>query len=181
MNVKHPTPSAAERRRMANRRYARSTNAFSRRIRNKRASVALHFVHYNFCRIHPQIRITPAMAAGITTWVWEIEELVERIKVEESRKEPGLRVTTLVMAFFHTDESRYAKVIVLLLRSAQLRSGEQEQTVAALLSQADEEWSQYLDSCMSAETYVARVRDTRRQSKDPTLRANPSAPLRRPL
>ncbi|MDO8543763.1 MAG: hypothetical protein Q7S40_25255 [Opitutaceae bacterium] len=74
--------------RMSNRRYTRFTNAFSRRIRNMRASVALHFTYYNFCRIHPVIRVTPAMEAGLVTSALQIEELIERLNVEESRKEP---------------------------------------------------------------------------------------------
>lgn len=74
--------------RQTNRRYSRSTNMFSKRIRNMRASLALNYAYYNFCRIHPAIRITPAMAANLTTWVWEIEELIERVNVDQSRKVP---------------------------------------------------------------------------------------------
>lgn len=73
--------------RMSNRRYTRSTNAFSRRLRNLRASVALNFTFYNFCRIHPKIRVTPAMQAGLTDHVWEIEELIEKLNIEEVRHE----------------------------------------------------------------------------------------------
>ncbi len=74
--------------RMGNRRYARATNAFSRKEQNLRASVALHFTYYNFCRVHPVIRCTPAMEVGLTDHIWEIEELIAKIDVEESRKEP---------------------------------------------------------------------------------------------
>jgi hypothetical protein len=52
------------------------TNAFSKKAENHAAMVALHFMHYNYCRIHQTLRITPAMQAGLTDHVWEIEELV---------------------------------------------------------------------------------------------------------
>ena len=58
------------------RRFVRRTNAFSKRLRNHRAAVALHFAYYNFCRIHETLRATPAMAAGITETVWSIEDLL---------------------------------------------------------------------------------------------------------
>jgi IS1 family transposase len=62
--------------RMQNRRFTRLTNAFSKKFENLKHSVALHFMHYNFCRIHQTIRVTPAMEAGLSDHVWEIEELV---------------------------------------------------------------------------------------------------------
>jgi hypothetical protein len=52
------------------------TNAFSKKAENHAAMVALHFMHYNYCRIHQTLRITPAMQAGLTDHVSEIEELV---------------------------------------------------------------------------------------------------------
>ena len=55
---------------------------------NKRALVALFHTYFNFCRYCPPIRGTPAMEAGLTGHIWEIEELLERINVEASRKEP---------------------------------------------------------------------------------------------
>jgi hypothetical protein len=69
--------------RMQMRRFTRLTNAFSKKIENHRLACALHFVHYNFCRIHSSLRITPAMAAGLTDHVWEISELVELLTAEE--------------------------------------------------------------------------------------------------
>jgi IS1 family transposase len=63
--------------RMQSRRFTRLTNAFSKKIENMKAAVALHFAHYNFVRIHGSLRITPAMAAGVTNHVWSISELLD--------------------------------------------------------------------------------------------------------
>ena len=60
------------------RRFTRLTNAFSKKIENLRAAVALHFAHYNFVRIHSTLRTTPAMAAGVTKELWTIRDLIER-------------------------------------------------------------------------------------------------------
>jgi len=60
------------------RRFTRLTNAFSKRVENLRAAVALHFAHYNLVRVHKSLRTSPAMAAGIETRLWGLEELVER-------------------------------------------------------------------------------------------------------
>jgi IS1 family transposase len=62
--------------RMSMRRFTRLTNAFSKKLENLKAAVALHFAHYNFVRIHKSLRVTPAMAAGVTARLWSIEELV---------------------------------------------------------------------------------------------------------
>ena len=62
--------------RMQARRFTRLTNAFSKKLSNLKAQVALHFAHYNFVRIHQTLRITPAMAAGITDHLWGLEDLV---------------------------------------------------------------------------------------------------------
>ncbi len=62
--------------RMSMRRFTRLTNGFSKTQANHAHAVALHFVHYNFARIHKTLRITPAMAAGIADHVWSIEEIV---------------------------------------------------------------------------------------------------------
>jgi IS1 family transposase len=61
--------------RMSRRRFTRLTNAFSKKIENHAAAVALHFIHYNFARIHKTLRIAPAMAAGISDHVWNYEEI----------------------------------------------------------------------------------------------------------
>jgi IS1 family transposase len=62
--------------RMGMRRFTRLTNAFSKKIENHTAAVALHMMHYNFVRIHQTLRTTPAMAAGVTTKLWEIADIV---------------------------------------------------------------------------------------------------------
>jgi IS1 family transposase len=62
--------------RMQMRRFTRLTNAFSKKLTNLKAACALHFAHYNFCRIHSSLRITPAMAAGLTDHVWGLESLI---------------------------------------------------------------------------------------------------------
>lgn len=62
--------------RMSMRRFTRLTNAFSKKFENHRLAVALHFIHYNFCRIHQSLRVTPAMAAGLSDHVWSLAELV---------------------------------------------------------------------------------------------------------
>jgi len=80
-NPQHISTSFAERQnltmRMKMRRFTRLTNAFSKKRDNHRWAVALHFMHYNFCRIHQTLRVTPAMEAGIADHVWTIEEVVE--------------------------------------------------------------------------------------------------------
>ncbi len=62
--------------RMSMRRFTRLTNAFSKKIENLRAAVALHFAYYNFVRVHRALRITPAMAAGVTNQIWCVEDLL---------------------------------------------------------------------------------------------------------
>ena len=76
---KHVSTSFVERQnltmRMHMRRFTRLTNGFSKKVDNHRHSVALHYMHYNFCRIHQTLKVTPAMEAGITDHVWSLEEL----------------------------------------------------------------------------------------------------------
>ncbi|HUZ63862.1 MAG TPA: IS1 family transposase, partial [Acetobacteraceae bacterium] len=64
--------------RMSMRRFTRLTNAFSKKVENLRAAVALHFAHYNFVRLHSTLRCTPAMAAGVSPRLWTLDELVAR-------------------------------------------------------------------------------------------------------
>lgn len=63
------------------RRFVRSTNAHSKKLENHGHAVALHFFHYHFCRIHQTLRITPAMAAGLSGYVWSLGEMVELMGV----------------------------------------------------------------------------------------------------
>ncbi|QYK47376.1 MAG: DDE-type integrase/transposase/recombinase [Phycisphaeraceae bacterium] len=69
--------------RMGMRRFTRLTNGFSKKFANLRASVAIHFMHYNFCRVHKTLRVTPAMEIGIADHVWELEELVGLLDAKE--------------------------------------------------------------------------------------------------
>jgi len=62
--------------RMGNRRFTRLTNGFSKKVENHEHAVALFFMHYNFCRVHQTLRVTPAMQAGLTDHVWELSEIV---------------------------------------------------------------------------------------------------------
>jgi hypothetical protein len=77
---KHISTSYIERQnltmRMSMRRFTRLTNAFSKKIENHIAMLALHYMYYNFVRIHQTLRVTPAMEAGITNRVWSIDELI---------------------------------------------------------------------------------------------------------
>lgn len=80
---KHISTSYVERQnltmRMHMRRFTRLTNAFSKKFENHVASIAIHYMHYNFCRIHQTLRVTPAMAAGIADHIWEIVHLVKLV------------------------------------------------------------------------------------------------------
>jgi len=62
--------------RMSMRRFTRLTNGFSKKVENHAHAVALHYMHYNYCRIHQSLRVTPAMEAGLADHVWSIEELI---------------------------------------------------------------------------------------------------------
>jgi IS1 family transposase len=62
--------------RMQLRRFTRLTNAFSKKLENLKAALSLHFAHYNFCRVHQTLRVTPAMAANVSDRVWDLAELV---------------------------------------------------------------------------------------------------------
>jgi len=79
----HVSTSYAERQnltmRMSMRRFTRLTNAFSKKVENLGHAVSLHFMYYNFARIHRSLRVTPAMEAGVSTHVWSLEEILELI------------------------------------------------------------------------------------------------------
>ncbi len=84
----HISTSFAERQnlsmRMGMRRFTRLTNAFSKKAENHAHSVAIYFMHYNFVRIHTTLRCTPAMAAGVTTKLWELNDLVRVLEEWEA-------------------------------------------------------------------------------------------------
>ncbi|HTL66595.1 MAG TPA: IS1 family transposase [Lacunisphaera sp.] len=71
--------------RMGNRRFTRLTNAFSKKVENHEAMLALYFMYYNFCRIHQTLRCTPAMEAGISDRVWELSDIVNLLENEVQR------------------------------------------------------------------------------------------------
>jgi IS1 family transposase len=76
--------------RMAIRRFTRLTNAFSKKVENHAHSVAIHFMHYNFVRRHQTLRVTPAMAAGLTDTWWTLEDMVAVLEEWEARHSPNL-------------------------------------------------------------------------------------------
>ena len=69
--------------RMGMRRFTRLTNAFSKKLFNLKCAVALHTMHYNFCRVHKSLRVTPAMEAGLADHVWTVEKLVGVLEADE--------------------------------------------------------------------------------------------------
>lgn len=70
--------------RMSIRRFTRLTNAFSKKVENLDLAIALHYMNYNFCRIHKTLRVTPAMAAGVTDRVWEMSDVAALIAAQEA-------------------------------------------------------------------------------------------------
>jgi IS1 family transposase len=86
-NPKHISTSYVERQnltmRMQMRRFTRLTNAFSKKIENLMAAIALHYMQYNFCRVHQTLRVTPAMEAGLTDHVWSVEELLNTLDAKD--------------------------------------------------------------------------------------------------
>ncbi len=89
-DIKHVSTSYVERQnlnmRMGMRRFTRLTNAFSKKIDNHCHALALYFMFYNFCRIHKTLKVTPAMAAGVTDKLWSMEDVVALIDARDSRK-----------------------------------------------------------------------------------------------
>jgi len=73
--------------RMGMRRFTRLTNAFSKKIANHENAVALHFLYYNFARVHQTLRVTPAMAAGIADHIWSVEEIAGLLEHSERQAE----------------------------------------------------------------------------------------------
>ena len=87
---RHISTSFAERQnltmRMHVRRFTRLTNGFSKKVEAHANAVALHFMYYKFVRIHASLRMTPAMAAGVTDKLWEIADIVALIEAKEAEK-----------------------------------------------------------------------------------------------
>lgn len=89
-DVKHISTSYAERQnltmRMHMRRFTRLTNAFSKKIENHTAAVALHAMYYNFVRVHQTLKVSPAMAAGVTDRLWEVSDIVKVLEAWEAQQ-----------------------------------------------------------------------------------------------
>jgi hypothetical protein len=64
----------------------RLTNAFSKKVENHAHAIALHFLYYNFVRIHKTLKTTPAMAAGVTKRLWEMSDIVDVLGAWETRE-----------------------------------------------------------------------------------------------
>jgi hypothetical protein len=83
-NPDHVSTSYIERQnltmRMSMRRFTRLTNAFSKKVENHAHAIALHYMYYNFVRVHKTLRCTPAMAAGVTSKLWSIEDTVNLLE-----------------------------------------------------------------------------------------------------
>ena len=90
-DIDHVSTSYVERNnltmRMGMRRFTRLTNGFSKKIENLAHAVALHFMHYNFVRIHKTLKTTPAMAAGISNTLWSMNDVVALIDAKEASKD----------------------------------------------------------------------------------------------
>ena len=88
---KHVSTSFVERQnlniRMGNRRMTRLTNAFSKKAENHARMMAIYFMHYNFVRIHQTLRVTPAMAAGVTPKLWEMSDMVKVLEDWEASRD----------------------------------------------------------------------------------------------
>jgi IS1 family transposase len=89
-DMKHVSTSYAERNnlniRMHSRRMTRLTNAFSKKMENHAHAMALHFLYYNFVRIHKTLKVTPAMAAGVTDRLWEVSDMVGVLEAWEANQ-----------------------------------------------------------------------------------------------
>lgn len=107
-NPRHISTSHVERQnltmRMGMRRFTRLTNAFSKKVENHVAMVAIHFLHYNFARIHKTLRVTPAMAAGLSDHVWSLEE--RPTWQNETRRKRGDKESKQCSRYSHGQRSR---------------------------------------------------------------------------
>jgi IS1 family transposase len=98
-DAKHVSTSYVERAnltiRMSIRRFTRLTNAFSKKVENHTAAFGLFSAHYNLCRIHKTLRVTPAMAAGVESRVWEIADLVALLPAPVAAKRGPYKKATI--------------------------------------------------------------------------------------
>jgi len=89
-DTRHISTSYVERQnltmRMNMRRFTRLTNGFSKKVENLHWAVSLHFMYYNFCRIHKTLKVTPAMEAGVSDHLWELGDIVELLENKEKAK-----------------------------------------------------------------------------------------------
>ena len=94
-DAKHISTSYSERLnltvRMQDRRFTRLTNAFSKKLENHIASVHLHMFAYNFVRMHKTLRMTPAMAAGLTDRLWGVDDIVAMLDAKEAKEAQAVR------------------------------------------------------------------------------------------
>jgi hypothetical protein len=110
---KHVSASFVERRnltmRMQMRRFTRLTNGSSKKVDNHRHSVALHYMHYNFCRVHQTLRCTPAQEAGLSDHIWSVDELCalipKPIRAESKIEKKILQAALDRLSSGHTNES----------------------------------------------------------------------------
>jgi IS1 family transposase len=86
--VAHISTSFVERQnltmRMSMRRFTRLTNGFSKKVENHEHAIAIHYMYYNFCRIHQTLRVTPAMQAGIANHVWDLSEIIALLEPRQA-------------------------------------------------------------------------------------------------
>ena len=82
--------------RMHMRRFTRLTNAFSKKVENHASAVALHMMYYNFVKLHSKLRVTPAMAAGVSDRLWEVSDIValwEAVEPKAGKRGPYSKST----------------------------------------------------------------------------------------
>lgn len=94
-DIEHVSTSFAERNnltmRMHMRSFTRLTNAFSKRVENHAYAVALHMMYYNFVKVHSKLRMSPAMAAGVSNRLWESADIAALVEAAEAQSEPKKR------------------------------------------------------------------------------------------
>jgi hypothetical protein len=74
---------------MHTRRFTRLTNAFSKKVENHTYALALHMMYYNFFRIHKTLRVTPAIAAGVTDRLWEMADIAALVEAQDAPAQRG--------------------------------------------------------------------------------------------